>query len=307
MTRKLHNPKAYTPSVYIPCWLIQVPIQKLSHGAKILYGRLAQWSNEKGVVYRASSSLKEEMGCSLRTITDLLKELREAGLIGTYQKEKGGVNHYEFYSHPWMDEPINEHLSYKDHPTQNPAIPYAESCYTHTQNPAYLNIKEIERNNINNIRTSDNEVLLGKNPLHSVNHEINNQTLDNIEKKEGLEGSNPSTKSDYQNKQSLNCTVQSNIKHYDIKNILENNIFQIPEEIIQDWIAHRKKKRATITQGVWKRLNKELSKCKERGIDPIDAFETMMYRGWVALDVDWLQQNQKKTASQWDVDSVMRA
>jgi hypothetical protein len=114
--RKLCNPRANAPAVYIPCWLSQVSIKLLSHGAKICYGRLSQWANSKGIVYRSCNQLAAEIGVSLASIEKYLKELRDQELIGTFQVEAGGVNHYEFYDHPWMHEPINEHLSYNDVP-----------------------------------------------------------------------------------------------------------------------------------------------------------------------------------------------
>lgn len=119
-----------------------------------------------------------------------------------------------------------------------------------------------------------------------------NQTLSVLEAKEGLEGTNPHTKSDYQNNQIFKCTDLSKLTHYDIKSILENNIFQIPEQIIQDWIANRKKKRAAITQTAWNKINKELTKCKEQGVDPIEAFETMVASGWQSLKADYFNKPQ---------------
>lgn len=143
--RKIHNPKAHAPAVYIPCWLIQIPIKKLSHAAKMLYGRLSQWCDKTGNCYRSAKELAQELGCSERSIVDYLKELTDEGLIGTYLPQAGGVNHFEFYDHPWMHEPINENLVYKsnkDDPQQNPAEPSAESCGTPQQNPADININK---------------------------------------------------------------------------------------------------------------------------------------------------------------------
>jgi hypothetical protein len=135
----------------------------------------------------------------------------------------------------------------------------------------------------------------------------NNQTLGMLEAKKGLDGPDTYTKSDYQKNQTLNCTVPSKLTQYDIKNILSSNIFQIPEQIIHDWIANRKKKRAAVTQTAWNKINKELAKCKEQGIDPVEAFETMVASGWQSLKVEYFENQKKSPSSQWDVDSVMRA
>ena len=112
--RTSYNPKAHSPAVYIPCWLIQVPSSELSHQAKILYGRLAQWSSAKGVVHRSAGQLADETGMSMRAIERTLKELRSCQLIGTYQKDAGGINHYQFYEHAWMTTPLSKNLEYSN-------------------------------------------------------------------------------------------------------------------------------------------------------------------------------------------------
>ncbi len=111
-SRKIHNPKSHAPAVYIPCWLIQVPHDELSHLAKMLYGRLAQWSNTKGYVSRSAPELSAEMGCHTRVIERGLKELRDVGLIETYQPQKGGVNSFIFLDHEFMYRPLKECLDY---------------------------------------------------------------------------------------------------------------------------------------------------------------------------------------------------
>lgn len=121
ITKKLHNPKSHSPAVYIPCWLIQIPSNLLSHAAKILYGRLSQWSTSKCTVHRTVDQLRQETGMNKSSLERTLKELRNVGLIGTYQAEAGGVNHYKFYEHPWMHEPINHHLSYQESYPQAPS------------------------------------------------------------------------------------------------------------------------------------------------------------------------------------------
>lgn len=110
--RKIHNPKSHAPAVYIPCWLIQIPQKELSNLAKILYGRLAQWSNTKGYVSRSAPELADEMGCHKRVIERGLKELRDVGLIETYQSQKGGVNSFIFLDHEFMHRPLQDCLDY---------------------------------------------------------------------------------------------------------------------------------------------------------------------------------------------------
>ena len=139
--RKLHNPKSHAPAVYIPCWLIQVSSTLLSYAAKIVYGRLSQWSTTKCTVHRSLDQLSQEIGMNRRSLERILKELRNVDLIGTYQAEAGGVNHYQFYDHPWMHAPINEHLVYHEsYPQAHPAkvVPPRESADTPPQLCGYL-------------------------------------------------------------------------------------------------------------------------------------------------------------------------
>ncbi len=150
MSKRLHNPKSHAPAVYIPCWLIQVPIKLLSHGAKITYGRLSQWANESGIVYRSAKQLSEELGVSYRSIEEYIRELKESDLIGTYRKQAGGLNHFEFYDHPWMHEPINPNLAYKSNdgdPPNDSGVPSAGFRGTPPQNSVDINKKEIKLNN----------------------------------------------------------------------------------------------------------------------------------------------------------------
>lgn len=153
ITRKLHNPKAHSPAVYIPCWLIQVPSQKMSHAAKILYGRLAQWSNELGQVFRSAPQLSQELGTSVRNIERYLKELRDINLIGTSQPQPGGLNHFQFFDHEWMHDPINENLTYKQdnpNPPSEVSGPPVKSVGTPPSKVADININKIKRNKDNN-------------------------------------------------------------------------------------------------------------------------------------------------------------
>ncbi len=116
-----------------------------------------------------------------------------------------------------------------------------------------------------------------------------------------------STKSDYQkNQTNSQYSIRNTIPSY-LKYLKEENIFSIPEQALLDWIANRKKKRAAITQTAWNKINKELAKCKEQGIDPLDAFETMVASGWSSLKVDWFKKKKEESTFRWNLDSVMRA
>lgn len=99
-------------------------------------------------------------------------------------------------------------------------------------------------------------------------------------------------KSDYCEKQSKNQTVGKLSIPHELKILQEENIFSIPEQAILDWIANRKKKRVPITPTAWKKINKELARCKEHGIDPVEAFETFVANGWQSFKLEWFLKDQ---------------
>ena len=245
MSKKLHNPKSFAPAVYIPCWLIQVSIKLLTNGAKMLYGRLSQWASSDGTVYRSIPQLAEELGCSERSIEEYLRELKEVKLIGIFHPKAGGVNHYEFYNHDWMHEPIKDQLTYKEDkitPPHHSVVPTTSECGTPPHPSVDINIKEIKRN-----------------------------------KKDIYIHSHPKTK----------------IKkiQFGLEDILKNNPYQIPEKIICDWLTIRGKH--IVTETAWNIINKELKKCVEEDIQPIEAFEIMVSRNWRSLKIDWLLSKEK--------------
>lgn len=147
--KKLHNPKSHSPSIYIPCWLSQVSIKKITPGAKLLYGRLTQWSTEHGQVFRSAPQLSEELGTSIRQIERQIKELKDLKLLGTFHPQAGGLNHFEFYEHPWMTDPINKNLVYKEiiiYPPTDMAVPPDRYGGTLPTDMADINKKEIKEN-----------------------------------------------------------------------------------------------------------------------------------------------------------------
>lgn len=149
MRKKLHNPKSHAPAIYIPCWLSQVSVKLLSHGAKLIYGRLSQWCDETGQAYRSAPQLAEELGMCESSVKKYQKELRDVQLIGTFHPQAGGVNHFEFYDHPWMHEPINENLVYKNDkydPVYDHTLPSVRSETTPVYDHTPINKKEIKEN-----------------------------------------------------------------------------------------------------------------------------------------------------------------
>lgn len=239
MSKKLHNPKSHAPAVYIPCWLIQVHHNNLSYAAKILYGRLSQWSNATGKVYRTVQQLSNEIGAEKRQVDRYIKELKYVGLIGTFHPKKGGVSHFEFYDHEWMHEPINEQLSYSENPTTNLSLPHDKNVVTPTTNLSSINIKEIKE----------------------------------IKKYTPLTGNKP-----------FLLTIQD---------LLTDNPHNIEDQMLNEWLMIRKKKKAPLTPTAWKRTNNVMTKLSEKGLSPGDCFERMVANGWQGMEYKYFEQELK--------------
>lgn len=78
-----------------------------------------------------------------------------------------------------------------------------------------------------------------------------------------------------------------------VAEIVSENKFNIPAQMIGDWVHARKTRKKPVTKTVWKRLNSELQKIKEQGRDPIDAFEMMVAQGWDSLNANWISQQNR--------------
>lgn len=107
-----------------------MPIDQLSHAAKITYGRLLRYAGRRGIAYPTVEVLAVEIGTSTRSATDYIKELKDFGLIGVEKLGGKNTNQYYFIWHAIFDNTLEKKLR------QNPAY-YAESCVPTTQNPAY--------------------------------------------------------------------------------------------------------------------------------------------------------------------------
>ena len=162
----------------------------------------------------------------------------------------------------------------------------------------YLN----KNNNINIITKSDTE---NNNPLPQTQ----DKTYENLSNKANANFLRTHSKSGSPGRaRTADLMINRDESKFVLANLLATNDFDIPKYMIKDWITTRNKKKAAVTQTAWNKINKELAKCKEKGINPVDAFETMVARGWQALDAEWVTKEKKDaSSSQCDVDSVMEA
>lgn len=76
-----------------------------------------------------------------------------------------------------------------------------------------------------------------------------------------------------------------------IEEIQQDNPFEIPKELIEQWLHNRRKH--PVTKISWTRLNRVLSQLRDKGIDPIDAFERMVANCWRSIEVKYFEQDIK--------------
>ncbi|MFJ7312926.1 replication protein [Pseudomonas sp. NPDC098747] len=70
--------------------------------------------------------------------------------------------------------------------------------------------------------------------------------------------------------------------------MLADNPHQIPEQLLGDWLAQRKAKRAAVTATVWATVNAELGKCAESGITAATAITEALSAGWQGFKASWV-------------------
>jgi hypothetical protein len=85
-------------------------------------------------------------------------------------------------------------------------------------------------------------------------------------------------------------------KVFSINHALEDNPHEIPQEHIQQWMLNRGKFK--VTRLVWDRINRILSQLKDKGIDPLDAFDRMVTAGWRSIELTYFDQEMKKQEKQ---------
>jgi hypothetical protein len=89
--------------------------------------------------------------------------------------------------------------------------------------------------------------------------------------------------------------------------LLKNNPYQLPPQMISDWIIIRKKKKSAVTFTAWNQLNKELNKLEILNKNPIDMFELAVANGWATLKAEWFADNKpgrNTKAKEYDHQSI---
>ncbi|MEK7089137.1 MAG: helix-turn-helix domain-containing protein [Patescibacteria group bacterium] len=104
------NPYKKFNGIHIPEGITKVPISKLSHGAKICYGRLARYAGANGLCLPRIKTLAEEIGVKRRAVDSYIKELKDFGLIETQRRGLNKSNKYYFLDHSVLRDALTNAL-----------------------------------------------------------------------------------------------------------------------------------------------------------------------------------------------------
>lgn len=119
----------------------------------------------------------------------------------------------------------------------------------------------------------------------------------------------PDTKTDTKLKNNNSTTSRScDVKKkssLSVDDLLDDNPHNIPNQSLEDHLEVRKKKRAPMTRTAWKNIKKQLDIVKEKGGDPIEAFNHAISRAWIGFKAEWfLQQDNHKATSELDFEDI---
>lgn len=108
------NPYKKFNGIHIPEGITKIPISKLSHGAKICYGRLARYAGKNGLCFPGIKTLAKEIGVGERATDDYLRELKKIGLIESRRRGLGKSNIYYFLDHDVLKDTLTRELEDAD-------------------------------------------------------------------------------------------------------------------------------------------------------------------------------------------------
>lgn len=85
---------------------------------------------------------------------------------------------------------------------------------------------------------------------------------------------------------------------FGLAQLLADNPHQVPEQLLADWLAQRKAKKAAVTATVWSTVNAELAKCAAQGVDATTAITEALSAGWQGFKATWVINRLKDSAPQ---------
>jgi hypothetical protein len=84
----------------VPNWLLERT--DVSHGPKLMYGKLVQHAGKRGVANPRRKILAKELGISIQQTDRYIAELVDLKLIRVQQLGRNRANRYFFLEHPWI-------------------------------------------------------------------------------------------------------------------------------------------------------------------------------------------------------------
>lgn len=85
---------------------------------------------------------------------------------------------------------------------------------------------------------------------------------------------------------------------FGMSQMLADNPHAISEQLLTDWLALRKTKRAPVSHSVWDALNAELMKCVAHGITADTAMTEALSAGWQGFKANWIINRHSDVAQQ---------
>lgn len=142
---KRFNPyRRFSRFSVLPDGLVAYP--GLSFGAKVLWGKIAQYAGKDGRAYPSVATLASAIGLKERHTQNLLLELKREGFIETSRGP--GANSYYFLLHPCLLGGLRQDI----------AGPYATKCSSGMQEVAPKKTKEDKQRKETTKKTADRRV-----------------------------------------------------------------------------------------------------------------------------------------------------
>ena len=109
---KNFDEKPYVRSIYVPCWLAQIPEFELSSNAKVVYAKIIEKKYENFIQNDDFKDFYKVLKIKNEEFEEGLEELVKVKLLKKYYKNRKMI-YYKFLHHFWMDKPINPHYNYE--------------------------------------------------------------------------------------------------------------------------------------------------------------------------------------------------
>jgi hypothetical protein len=107
----------------------------------------------------------------------------------------------------------------------------------------------------------------------------------------GVPYNKDNNKEDIKDKTTPAVAVNGKVFFLTLEDLLKDNPHNIDEQMLNEWLVTRKKKKAPVTQTAWSRTNKVMRKLVDAGFQAIDCFERMVASGWQGMEFRYFEQD----------------